>query len=120
LLQLPTWPTEWAPHMVFIAHADWMQTADRAWLAAHYDALKSKLLLERAGPDGLIVSTDAQMKRGDLVDWPAGERDGFVFRPINTVVNAFHLRALALMADLARALGRTQEADDYAQREEAT
>ena len=27
------------------------------------------------------------------MDWPAGERDGFVFTPVNTVVNAFHLRS---------------------------
>ena len=34
--------------------------------------------------------------------WPAGERDGFVFTPVSTVVNAFHLRALALIAEQPR------------------
>ena len=96
--------------MIFMAHADWMQTGDTAWLAARYEALKSKLLLERARADGLLVSTPAQIERGDIVDWPQGERDGFVFRPVNTVVNAFHLRSLALMAELAAALGRDAEA----------
>jgi len=119
LIAFPTWPTEWAPHMVFMAYADWMHTGDRAWLAARYESLKPKLLLERAGPDGLLASTDAQIKRGDIVDWPVGERDGFVFRPVNTVVNAFHLRALALMAEFARAIGRDAEADEFAARERA-
>lgn len=120
LMQHPTWPTEWAPYMVLIAHADWRHTADRAWLEPRYDALKDKLLLDRAGPDGLIRSDDPRLRRLDLVDWPAGERDGFVFTAVNTVVNAFHLRAVALIADLAGALGRTDEAAAYRARERST
>ena len=57
--------------------------------------MKTKLLLKNARADGLIVSTEAQMRHDDLVDWPEGERDGYVFTPVNTVENAFHLRALA-------------------------
>jgi hypothetical protein len=117
LLKQPTWPTEWAPHLIFMAYADWMHTGDTNWLAPRYAGLKPKLQLDRARADGLLVSTAAQMKRGDVVDWPEGERDGYVFTPVNTVVNAFHLRALALMAELARALGHDAEADDYTSRE---
>ena len=117
LMAQPTWPTEWAFHMVFMAHADWMHTGDAAWLAARYEALKPKLLLARARADGLLASTEAQRAREDIVDWPAGERDGYVFTPVNTVVNAFHLRALALMAELAEALGRGADAADYRARE---
>ncbi len=120
LMEHPTWPTEWAFHMVFMAHADWMQTGERAWLAARYEALKAKLLLDRARADGLLVSTKGQVERGDIVDWPPGERDGFVFRPVNTVVNAFHLRSLALMAELASAVGKEAEARACAERERAT
>ena len=120
LMKQPTWPTEWAAHMVFMAHADWMHTGDTAWLAARYAALKSKLLPERTRPDGLLGSNEAQMKKGDLVDWPPAERDGFVFKPVNSVVNAFQLRALALMAELARALQRDSDAAAYLARERAT
>jgi len=119
LMAHPTWPTEWAFHMIFIAHADWMHTGDATWLAARYDALKPKLLLDRARADGLLVSSEAQRAKEDIVDWPAGERDGYVFTPVNTVVNAFHLRALRLMAELAAALGRQAEAADYRARERA-
>jgi alpha-L-rhamnosidase len=119
LMAQPTWPTEWAAHMIFMAHADWMHTGDTAWLAARYDALKAKLLPERTRADGLLVSNEAQMKKGDLVDWPPAERDGFEFKPVNTVVNAFQLRALALMAELARALQRDADAAAYLARERA-
>lgn len=120
LLRNPTWPTEWAPSMMFLAHADFRHTGDLAWLAARYEDLKSKLLPDRQRPDGLIDSGQDRWRRLDLVDWPAGERDGFVFTPINTVVNAFHVRALGLMAELAGALGRQDEAASYTARERAT
>jgi hypothetical protein len=120
LMAHPTWPTEWAAHMIFMAHADWMQHGDKAWLAPRYAALKSKLLLERARADGLLTSSPAHLRKGDLVDWPPAERDGFVFTPVNTVVNAFHLRSLALMADLARSLGHSADADAFAARERTT
>ncbi len=117
LMKYPTWPTEWAFHMIFMAHADWMHTGDAGWLVPRYEALKAKLLLERAGPDGLLVSNAAQVKRDDIVDWPLAERDGFVFKPVNTVVNAFHLRSLSMMADLAEAVKKETEAADYRERE---
>ena len=57
LMKHPTWPTEWAFHMVFMAHADWMHTGDTEWLRPRYEALKPKLLLDRARADGLLVSS---------------------------------------------------------------
>ncbi|MDH4238858.1 MAG: alpha-L-rhamnosidase [Phycisphaerae bacterium] len=70
----------------------------------------------------------------DIVDWPPGsppgeknlptyhgpsvngERDGYVFRPINTVVNAFHYRSLVLMAEMAEAVGKSEDAKFFADR----
>lgn len=117
LMKHPTWPTEWASHMVFMAHADWMQSGDAAWLAPRYEALKTKLLAERVRPDGLVGSNAKQVKRDDIVDWPAAERDGFAFTPVNSVVNAFYLRSLARMSELAAALGKQDEAQNYAAQE---
>lgn len=113
LIKLPTWPTEWASHMIFMAYADWMHTGDAKWLAPRYESLKKKLLLERVGEGGLVLSNDPQIKRDDIVDWPTAERDGYVFTKTNTVVNAFYLRALADMAELAEAVGNTAEASKY-------
>lgn len=113
LLAHGTWPTEWAYHMVFMAHADWWRTADRAWLETRYPALRAKLLLERVGPDGLVTSTPEQIAKGDIVDWPKGERDGFVFTSVNSVINSFYLRALEMMIEMGRALGRDREVAEY-------
>ena len=117
LLKTPTWPTEWALHMPFILHADWMQTGDLKWLGEHFDAMK--LLEARLRPDGLLASEEKHVKRDDIVDWPAGERDGFVMTPCNAVINAFYIRSLGLMEEMARALGRDGEADDYRKKTEA-
>lgn len=114
LMKYPTWPTEWASHLVFMVHADWMHTGDRAWLAERYEALKGKLLLERLRGDGLVASGENHVKKLDIVDWPVAERDGFVFTPANAVINAFFIRGLEQMAELARALGKEGDASDYA------
>ena len=116
LIAHPTWPTEWAPHMIFMAYADWMHTADLNRLSSCWDALKPKLQFDRAGPDGLLTSNEEQRCRLDIVDWPKNERDGYEFREVNTVVNAFHLRALEQMAELAKALGKKSEAAEYRER----
>jgi len=113
LMKYGTWPTEWAPHMVFMVHADWMRTGDTQWMAGRYEALKSKTLADRKAADGLIASNAQQVKKTDIVDWPRGERDGYVFTDRNTVVNAFYLRATAQMGEMARVLGKADEADAF-------
>jgi hypothetical protein len=114
LMEYPTWPTEWAPHMVFMAYADWMHTGDTAWLKSRYEALKTKTLMERRGEDGLVTSDEKDIRRDDIIDWPVGERDGYVRTGTNTVVNAFHIRSLEMMAELARAVGNEVDAAEYA------
>ena len=49
----------------------------------------------------------------DIVDWPVHERDGFVFRDVNAVVNAFYYRNLLEMADIAHALGKKSDSDMF-------
>jgi alpha-L-rhamnosidase len=113
LMKQPTWPSEWAQHLIFMVHADWMFTGDKEWMSQRFDSLKPKTLGSRAREDGLLVSNDKQIKRDDIVDWPVGERDGYVFTPVNTVVNAFHLRAVQLMREMAVAAGKTEDAKTY-------
>ena len=130
LLFRPTWPTEWILHSVLIAWTDYEYTGDPDLLARTYDELKAKTLLALARDDGLIstetglvtedvlrsVHLDRPIK--DIVDWPPssfggqepGERDGHEMMAVNTVVNAFHYRALVLMAGIAEAVGREADA----------
>lgn len=120
LLLNGTWPTEWAPHMVFMVYADYMQTGDKGWMAGRYQALKGKTLLNRKGEDGLVHSGPEDMKRTDIVDWPQKERDGYVFTPRNTVVNAFHIEAMKLMGRMASDLGWEAEAKEFKASAEAS
>lgn len=118
LMKHPTWPTEWAQHMIMIAWTDWMYSGSTILAARYYDQLKNdKLLLDLARDDGLLVSfpSPAPDGRRDIVDWPVGERDGFDFRPVNAVVNAFHYLNLREMHDLAVALGFQNDANFFAQ-----
>jgi hypothetical protein len=110
LLDHPTWPTEWLQHSVLMAWADFMYTGNTESLARHYDLLKAEKTLEhRARPDGLLNTKGLR----DIVDWPKGERDGYDFKPVNTVVNAFYYETLLQMADIAAALGKETEASGY-------
>ena len=119
LMERPTWPTEWKQHSVMMAWTDWMYTGDTQSLVRCYDRLKSKKTLEFCAreKDGLLVTggPDAPMASGlrDITDWPAGERDGFDFKTVNAVVNAFYCLNLRQMAEMAGALGKTADAEAY-------
>lgn len=108
LLLNGTWPTEWAPHMVFMVYADYMHTGDKGWMAGRFNILKERMLMDRRGEDNLIFSDALAVKRLDIVDWPQKERDKFVFTPRNNVVNAFHIQVLKLMIMMGRDLGLTE------------
>ena len=126
LLTHATWPTEWLLHSVLMAGADYQFTGDTESAAYWYETLGHKTLSALAGPDGLLKTQGvdaAVMKKlladtysprlEDIVDWPKGERDGYVFTSVNTVVNAFHYKSLVVMSELAAALGKSQDAADF-------
>ncbi len=129
LLTHATWPTEWLLHSVLMAGADYQFTGDIESAARWYETLEHKTLSALRGDDGLIQTkeVDPDVLEGllrdthsprleDIVDWPRGERDDYVFTPVNTVVNAFHYRALVVMSELAAALGKTADAADFQDR----
>jgi hypothetical protein len=117
LLAHPTWPTEWSFHMPMMAAVDYEMTGDIALSSRNYEALKKKLLMEKARQDGLLRALA-------IVDWPSAERDGYnevegvnnpgaqqqVGPEINTVVNAFYYHSLRKMAVIAQATGHQADA----------
>ena len=119
LLTGRTWPTEWPMYTILAFHDSYLQTGDTAALARNYDALKQKLPDEWVEPStGLIRKNTGSNGASscndcDIVDWPAGERDGYVFRPYNTVINAIGHQSYRDMADIARALGKDADADAF-------
>lgn len=113
LMEYPTWPTEWGPHLVFMAHADWMQNGDAEWISQRYERLKAKTLIERCRDSGLVHSNQKQIEWYDIIDWPISERDGYIRSEVNTVVNAFHLAAVEKLAELATVAGANEDAHNY-------
>lgn len=135
-MEHPTWPTEWQQHVALLIYADYMYTGNTELIERYYEPLKYKTLYELSNEDGLITSTkvteEFMYKLGfekgyrkpltDIVDWPGagfagsdtkGERDGFVFQPYSTVINAFFYENMKIMAEFAQLLGKTQEALDF-------
>lgn len=102
LMEHPTWPTEWKQHSIKMAWADWMWTGDTRSLEKYYDRLQGKLI--------------GSYRRFDIVDWPEKERDGFVMKESNAVVEAFHCQNLKEMSDIATAIGKTADAAEYLRR----
>lgn len=120
-----TWPTEWPLYVILAAHDAWRQTGDPQQLRDTYTSLKAKLpdawfddatqlIRKTTGADGCNSTTDC-----DIVDWPQTQRDGFVFRPYNTVVNALSYRAYRDMAAIATAIGETSDAATFTTRADA-
>jgi alpha-L-rhamnosidase len=116
LLSSRTWPTEWPMYLILAMHDSYETTGDTTALAASYAALQGKLPDQWFDPaTGLIHKTTGDTGASsctdcDIVDWPASERDGYVFSSYNTVINAISYRAYADMADIATALGRNADA----------
>lgn len=129
LLDHPTWPTEFRFCSVFSVWTDWMWSGRTDLIERSFDRLsRDNLHLRLRRPDGLLLtggerpggSLTNRLGAADIVDWPKSERDGFDFRDVNAVVNAFHFRALGQMADMAKAIGREDDAVRYAALAEET
>jgi alpha-L-rhamnosidase len=136
----PTWPTEWQLHVAMLIYQDYMYTGNTSLIERFYGRLKYKTLMDLE-VDGGFISTDhpnhnaelmeklgfpdTSLRLRDIVDWPPaaanfgghgpipGERDGYVFKPVNTVVNGFYYHNMQLMAKFARLLNKPDEALDF-------
>ena len=129
LLVHPTWPTEWILQALIIAWNDYLYTGDMRSIEANYDILKARTLQSLRRDNGLISTTDDRVQTDefkssirfygnmrDIVDWPRcgdwphGEDDHYHLTDYNTVVNAFHYRALSILQQMAALTSREQEA----------
>lgn len=136
----PTWPTEWQLHVAMMMYQDYMYTGNTELIQKYYERLKVKTLMELEVEDGFISTKspnhnvdlikrlgfrDSTRVLKDIVDWPPkannfggkgpipGERDGYVFKPINTVVNGFYYHNMKIMAEFATILNKPDEAIDF-------
>ena len=123
LVSHPTWPTEWKFHMILVAWADYLQTGNADLLNKYYASLQQDSFMWAAAGNGLMRGFPgyAQTVNSDIVDWPAGDRDGFTgisssgYRNwTNSVNNAFYFRCLQIMSQVATITGHTNDATMYA------
>ncbi len=135
-MEKPTWPTEWQLHVALMFYQDYMYTGSTGLIEKYYEPLKHKTLMALEVEDGFISTfspnhngafmaslgfADTTQRLRDIVDWPqkggfggvVGEDDGFVFKPVNAVINALYYRNMEIMAEFAKLLGKTQDMLDF-------
>ncbi len=134
-MDFPTWPTEWQLCVALLFYQNYMYTGNTELIKRYYEPLKYKTLMMLEDEDGFISTkspklngevmaqlgfADTTQRVRDIVDWPQaggwgtkGEDDGFVFRPVNTVINSMYYRNMEIMAEFAELLGKTEEALDF-------
>jgi len=113
-----TWPTEWKQFFVRMVYEDWMHSGKTDLVEKHYDLMKNvKSWRHLRRSDGLLVTPGTKMTASpdggtfcDIVDWAKCYRDGFAFTPVNAVVNALHYRNLKELSEMARAIGKPDDA----------
>lgn len=93
----PTWPTEWQLLTPVLARDYYLYSGDRASVDSWLKWLDRTLLDEYETSDGLIAPSG---KVRDIIDWPVGDRDGYVFGKCNFVPNAYRVGALQAMYEL--------------------
>jgi hypothetical protein len=142
-MDFPTWPTEWQLHVALMFYQDYMYTGNTELIKKYYEPLKHKTLMELEVEEGIISTKspklngefmaklgfkDTTQRVRDIVDWPPaqkdtgwklpkewpqGERDGFVFMPVNTVINSFYYMNMKIMAEFAGILNKPEEKLDF-------
>lgn len=115
LVRRPTWPAEYRLQTVLTAWEDYLATGDPSNLAADYDLFVERQLDEALNSLGLVEKDpgSSSQSNADLVDWPASNRDGYVFTRVNTVINAWQYAAFDALARIAAVLGKEDDAQKY-------
>ncbi len=100
---------------VLSAWADYMATGDPGHLSADYSYYVAKNYDADLGSYSLVHKApgSAGQNNADLMDWPAAERDGYVFTDVNTVINSFQYAAYATLSQIAGVLGNRADAAKY-------
>ncbi len=132
LNDIRTWPAEYALFSIEMAWYDYVYTGNIDSLRTNYQLLRSaKMKFDNRyssafGANGLFNGTYGLVSRpnsGDntldaiIVDWPAGERDGYDRTTVyNTVFNSVMYGAYDNLAKMAEALGYTADYEYYSDR----
>ena len=116
-----TWPAEYFLFTSVFALDDYVATGDDRSLREYYNVLRGRVYgEEKAHPThGLIATGVSGMSRNDaiLVDWPAGERDGYDMEAAyNTVLNCIAVWTYEKLAAIASIVGRNEDVHAFGDR----
>ena len=118
-----TWPTEWKQFFIRMVYEDWMHSGKTDLVRRYWRLMKDvKSWRRMRRADGLVVSPGEKRTPSpdggrfylDIADWAKCYRDGFVFTPVNVIVNALHYRNLRELEAMARWIGEECDAKTFA------
>ena len=127
-----------------MAHEDYMQSGDTSLADKNFALLMNNTMLPFIDPVSQLVNWTNHVVKSqynsvchnsssyfppnvsdggsscDITDWQPSYREGFVFTNINTIINAFAVESMTLLAELALVTGREHEASLLNQQANAT
>ncbi len=106
----PEWCTEYSQMNVMSYWEDYLYTGNPEAIQKNYSLLTSKVLYDRYDSTWQLIRYNSS---NNLVDWPTGERDGYLFSDYNTVINAFNYKAALDLASMAELLGKQEDKAKY-------
>lgn len=111
LIRRPTWPCEFRLQTAIMSWRDYMATGDASQLAVDYPLMVERQLTALLNRNGLVEKAPGHSSEvnADLVDWPASNRDDYVFTSVNTVINAWQFAAFEALSRIAGVLGRAED-----------
>jgi len=111
---------EWPSLAVLEVYSIFLHTGDLSLFVSNYDLLRNFTLAALVNSTTGLWTCPPGSKTLDCnnpeVDWPPSARDGFVFTPTNTVVNAIAFAAMGRFSEMASAAGRADDAALFAAR----
>ena len=96
LQKVPTWPTEWTLLSPLLARDYLLYSGDADSITRWLPHLEKSLLTDTEDQFGFI----GKKERGDIIDWPPWERDGYELSDRNLVPNCYRYGALLAMYQL--------------------
>lgn len=123
VLEFPTWPIEWIQMTPFLAHQDFMATGQTELAVAYMDLIYNNTQIHWLDQRTGLINTSKPSSRSDifgdgqgrhLVGWAPATGHAFKYSDFISTSNMYCARGLELLAELATAAGRTENATKFA------
>lgn len=117
LIDNPTWPNDYTLFSIEMSYWDFMYTGNSDSIEKYFNALEKKLTTKVVYEDektGLIyVDSGGQAGHTALIDWPVGERDGYVESYYDVILNSEYVAMYRYMSQICDYLNKKEESKKY-------